>query len=92
MLVDADCIARSGTSLEIVNLVVFEVESENENIIANISEKFVIALVANESIVADAAIENIVAAIESVVAFVTRQFISRIIPSQPVGINLATPI
>jgi hypothetical protein len=85
MLVDADYIARSGTSLEIVNLVVFEVESENENIIANISEKFVIALVANESIVADAAIE-------SVVAFVTRQFISRIIPSQPVGINLATPI
>jgi hypothetical protein len=83
MLVDADYIARSGTSLEIVNLVVFEVESENENIIANISEKFVIALVANESIVA---------AIESVVAFVTRQFISRIIPSQPVGINLATPI
>jgi len=72
MLVDADCIARSGTSLEIVNLVVFEVESENENIIANISEKFVIALVADESIVADAAIENIVAAIESVVAFVTR--------------------
>ena len=92
MLVDADYIARSGTSLEIVNLVVFEVESENENIIANISEKFVIALVANESIVADAAIENIVAAIESVVAFVTRQFISRIIASQPVGINLATPI
>ena len=92
MLVDADYIARSGTSLEIVSLVVFEVESENENIIANISEKFVIALVANESIVADAAIENIVAAIESVVAFVTRQFISRIIPSQPVGFNLATPI
>ena len=92
MLVDADYIARSGTSLEIVSLVVFEVESENENIIANISEKFVIALVANESIVADAAIENIVAAIESVVAFVTRQFISRIIPSQPVGINLATQI
>jgi len=92
MLVDADYIARSGTSLEIVNLVVFEVESENENIIANISEKFVIALVANGSIVADAAIENIVAAIESVVAFVTRQFISRIIASQPVGINLATPI
>ena len=92
MLVDADYIARSGTSLEIVNLVVFEVESENENIIANISEKFVIALVANESIVAGAAIENIVAAIESVVAFVTRQFIPRIIPSQPVGINLATPI
>ena len=91
MLVDADYIARSSTSLEIVSLVVFEVESENENIIANISEKFVIALVANESIVADAAIENIVAAIESVVAFVTRQFISRIIPSQPVGINLATP-
>jgi len=54
MLVDADYIARSGTSLEIVNLVVFEVDSENENIIANISEKFVIALVANESIVADA--------------------------------------
>ena len=44
MLVDADYIARSGTSLEIVNLVVFEVDSENENIIANISEKFVIAL------------------------------------------------
>ena len=92
MLVDADYIARSGTSLEIVNLVVFEVESENENIIANTSEKFVIALVANESIVADAAIENIVAAIESVVAFVTRQFISQSLPSQPVGINLATPI
>ena len=72
MLLDADYIARSSTSLEIVSLVVFEVESENENIIANISEKFVIALVANESIVADAAIENIVAAIESVVAFVTR--------------------
>lgn len=92
MLLDADYIARSSTSLEIVSLVVFEVESENENIIANISEKFVIALVANGSIVADAAIENIVAAIEFVVAFVTRQFISRIIASQPVGINLATPI